>query len=172
MCSSVQRGRGGFRGVRRRDENGAMPRRAVVREVGPYELSEVASSLVAWPACAAFGSRRLTLARERRTCVVSPSSAPFSCARARLVGVVAPRCVRFSVASGLTVVRNRKIAADRGCHEVIRRAASGYDGCEGSKRIVVSLARSLAREREREREREESMRASARAVAGDECVGA
>lgn len=54
--------------------------RAVVREVGPYESSEVASSLVAWPACAAFGSRRLTLARERRTCIALPSSAPFSCA--------------------------------------------------------------------------------------------
>lgn len=63
----------------RRERSYAVDVPTVVREVGPYE---VASSLVAWPACAHCAprstSRRLTLAREGRTCVVaSLSSALF-----------------------------------------------------------------------------------------------
>lgn len=77
-----QRTRHAIEKATRSDQNGATPcRRYVVGELGPYEPSEVASSLVTRPARTAFGSRRLTLARRRVGCRLVCVSLLSSCVR-------------------------------------------------------------------------------------------
>jgi len=106
-------------------------------QVGPYVASEVASSLATPPARVVFGSRRLTLTRDRGTCHLAVSSV---CCASAIVVCSSSRCsarvFRSSDSSADSIVRS----CDRSrCREAFRRAASGHDGGrEDSLRIVVS----------------------------------